>query len=110
MTRWLSPLAVALCLGPAMAEEAPPPAGEPPGLMERGAEMFLRGLIEEMGPSMRDMEGALKDLQPEVKKLMELIGDFRNYQMPEKLPNGDILIRRKPPTLPEPSPGGEVEL
>lgn len=110
MIRCLAPLALVFSLGPALAQDAAPPADEPPGLIERGVEMLLRGLIEEMGPAMRDMEGALQELQPEVKKLMELIDDFRNYQMPEKLPNGDILIRRKPPVLPGPPPGGEVEL
>ncbi|MDR0810343.1 MAG: AAA+ family ATPase [Gemmobacter sp.] len=111
MIRCLAPIALALSLGAAFAQDDPPPTSEPPGLMERGVEMFLRGLMEEMAPTMRDMEEALRDLQPQAQKLMEMIGDFRNYEMPEMLPNGDILIRRKPPALPPaPPPGGEVEL
>ena len=41
--------------------------------------------------------------------MLELMGDIRNYEMPEKLPNGDIIIRRKP-DLPAPPKEGEVEL
>ena len=110
MTRTTLLLAAALALAApaALAQEAPPEA-ETPGLMERGAEMFLRGLMNEMEPSLREMEGALKEMQPEVQKLMELMGDIRNYELPEKLPNGDIIIRRKP-SLPVPPKGGEVEL
>lgn len=111
MTRTTLFLAAALALtSPAvLAQEAPPPADEAPSLMERGAELFLRGLMNEMEPSLREMEGALKEMQPEVQKLLDLMGDIRNYEMPEKLPNGDILIRRKP-TLPAPPKEGEVEL
>lgn len=30
-----------------------------------------------------------------------MVGDIRNYEAPVKLPNGDILIRRRPEPLPE---------
>lgn len=113
MTRTTLLLAAALALtSPAvLAQEAPvpPTADEAPSLMERGAELFLRGLMNEMEPSLREMEGALKEMQPEVQKLLDLMGDIRNYELPEKLPNGDILIRRKP-ALPAPPKEGEVEL
>jgi hypothetical protein len=44
-----------------------------------------------------------------------MIGDFQNYEAPVKLPNGDILIRRKPdapvtPLAPRPGPNGEIDL
>jgi hypothetical protein len=109
MTRWLAPLFLVLALGPAQAQET---EETDPGLMKRGAELFLRGLMNEIGPELNQMQDSLRDLQPELQKLVELMGDFRNYEMPEKLPNGDILIRRKPdlhkpPILPE---GPEIEL
>lgn len=110
MTRTALFLAATLTLtAPAAFAQETTPEEESPGLMERGAELFLRGLMNEMAPSLREMEGALKEMQPEVQKLLELMGDIRNYEMPEKLPNGDIIIRRKP-DLPAPPKEGEVEL
>ena len=112
-------LASALLAAPAVAQDEAPdlPEEETPGLMQRGAEMFLRGLMNEMGPSLREMESALKDVQPEIRKLLALVDDLRNYQAPERLPNGDILIRRKPdapplvaPDGPTPPKEGEVDL
>lgn len=87
------PLALCLTLSPAWAQET---AEDGPGLMERGAELFLRGLMSEMEPGLREMEQALRLMEPELRALMELVGDLRNYEAPERLPNGDILIRRKP--------------
>jgi hypothetical protein len=74
-------------------------------LMEEGAKIILRGLLEEMGPQLSQME-----------QLARLLGDFENYQMPEVLPNGDVLIRRKaphppgPPVASGPSEGDEIDL
>jgi len=51
---------------------------------------FLEGLITEMGPALSDLQDSIKD--------------WSNYHPPEVLPNGDIIIRRKPapaPALPE---------
>lgn len=107
-----------LPLTPALAEDAPavpeaaPPAAEEeaPGLIEQGARMFLRGLIEEIGPQVDEMtagiEEAARKLGPELERLMALVDDVKNYEPPERLPNGDIVIRRKagappPPPLPE---------
>ena len=99
---------------PALAQDT-----EPPGLMERGVEMFLRGLMAEVGPEIGQMQDALKTMQPEFEKLITLMGDFQNYETPERLPNGDILIRRKagappPADLPgakdSPPPAGGIDL
>ncbi len=90
--------------------------------MEQGARLFLRGMMSEMEPALDDMQAAigelqpmLEDLGPQMAKLIEMVGDFRNYEAPVKLPNGDILIRRKPeapvtPLAPAPGPNGEIEL
>lgn len=96
--------------------EVPPPsprddmaAGK--SLVERGAEMFLRGLFEEMAPELDEMQKGLgeaaEQLGPRLRELLALVDDMRNYQAPERLPNGDIVIRRlpgapKPPPLPAP--------
>jgi hypothetical protein len=98
-------LALALCLAasPLAAQETPAPeAGEGTSLMEEGAKLFFRGLMYEMEPALNDMQSALdeigpklEELKPQILELIGLIDDFRNYHPPEKLPNGDILIRRK---------------
>ncbi|MFZ1468309.1 MAG: hypothetical protein WAT09_04940 [Paracoccaceae bacterium] len=107
-----------LIVQPAFAEE---PADPGPSLMEQGMQLMLKGLMTEMAPAFDEMDKALKeaqpllqDLGPKFAELLTLMGDLSNYETPVVLPNGDILIRRKPdPPVPlEPKPGvdGEVEL
>lgn len=103
-------LALTLTLVPATAQETE----EGPSLMERGAEMFLRGLMEEAQPALTEMERAFREIEPSLRAmgpaLQELVGmieDIGNYEAPERMPNGDILIRRKsdaPPLAPLPPP------
>ena len=121
MTRFplCTPLALALMLGlasPALTEE---PKEEGFSLMEEGAKLLLRGLMAEMEPSLDEMGKVLEDaapmlegLGPQLAELLAVMGDLRNYQAPEVLENGDILIRRKPAPLvaPKPGPNGEIEL
>lgn len=117
-------LALALCLmaAPAFAEDAPVQR-DPEGfsLMEEGAKLVLRGLmtemepaLDEMGKALSEMEPALKELGPKFQQLIAMIDDFKNYDAPEMLPNGDIIIRRNAPLLPKPDflpgPNGEIEL
>ena len=98
--------AFALMLGltPVYAEEpAPvPPTDEGWSLMERGARLLMQGLMTEMQPALDEMgkalsgiEPALREMQPALRDLISLLGDIRYYHAPEKLPNGDIIIRRK---------------
>ncbi|MBL3550644.1 hypothetical protein [Rhodovulum sulfidophilum] len=81
------------------------------GLLGEGMQMFLKGLGDELEPHMRDFAEAA---EPALARLMELIDDLDAYQLPERLPNGDIIIRRKPdaPPLPDPEarPEGEIEI
>lgn len=98
-------LVLALCLAasPLAAQEPPAPeAEEGTSLMEEGAKLFFRGLMSEMEPALDDMQSALdeigpklEELKPQILELIGLIDDFQNYHPPEKLPNGDIVIRRK---------------
>jgi hypothetical protein len=78
-----------------------------PSLMERGAEMFFQGLIEEMQPAMEDFAGMAAEIGPQVQALAQEMGpalleffekvdEIRYYQPPEFLPNGDIILRRRP--------------
>jgi hypothetical protein len=106
-----------LLVSPAAAQDAE----EQPGLMQRGAEMFLRGLMEEAEPALTEMERAFREIEPSLRAmgpalqdLVAMIEDMGNYEAPVRLPNGDILIRRKPgaPPLLPPAPAapGEIEL
>lgn len=118
---------------PGLAQDAevplpPPAAGDDTGagldLMQEGARQLLRGLMREVEPQMDEMGKALDEMgqrmgealdsaQPWVTGLMALVDDIGNYEAPELLPNGDIVIRRKPdaPALPVEKPSaGEVEL
>ena len=114
-------LALLIAATPACAKEpAPsPPAEEGWSLMERGARMLLDGLMSEMEPALDEMgralseiEPALREMEPALRELIILLGDMRYYHAPEKLPNGDIIIRRKtgPELRPEGPDGPEVEL
>lgn len=119
MKHIVSPLILALTLlaapavtGPAKAQQTPTPPEVEEGfsLMEEGAKLLLRGLMSEMEPALDEMgnalaelEPALKDLQPKMLELLALVDDLTNYAAPERLENGDILIRRKP-DAPAPPP------
>lgn len=103
------------------AEEAEEDA---PSLMERGMEMFLEGLLNEMEPALEGLEGFAQEIGPAMAEMMEQMGpaftelleridDLQNYESPEMLPNGDIIIRRKPDApefTPEAGEDGVVEL
>jgi hypothetical protein len=109
-------IALLLTLAPVHAEETPTP-GEGLNLMQEGAKLLFRGLMSEMEPALDSMGEALTEMEPALRDLMEMVGDFRNYEPPVKLPNGDILIRRKPDTPPPPgtqtpdmSPDADIEL
>lgn len=120
MTRLLPAiLALALSVAPAAAQTAEDKAE--PGdmdrgfsLLEEGTKLVLRGLMDRMEPALDDLSGelgtALRELEPALRRLAELIDDIRLYEMPEILPNGDILIRRRQPLGPPLPPGGEIEL
>lgn len=111
-------LLVILCLAtPALAED------EPPSLMERGAQMFIEGLLKEMeptldelqslagraGPAMRDF---LQSMGPKLGEILDQVEDWSVYHPPEILENGDIIIRRKADDSPpaQLGDGDEIEL
>ncbi|MEM1372993.1 MAG: hypothetical protein AAGF78_01285 [Pseudomonadota bacterium] len=99
--------------------------GDGPSLMERGMELFFEGLRQEMEPAIEGFENFAQGLGPAMAEMMQEMGpafadllervdDMSNYQSPEMLPNGDIIIRRKPEapefTAPEIGEDGAVEL
>ncbi|MCL6283162.1 hypothetical protein M3P21_06415 [Ruegeria sp. 2012CJ41-6] len=106
-------LAIALTAGLA----APVSAQEDEGrsLMDLGAELFLDGLRQEMEPTLQSLLGLADDLGPSMLSFFEEMGpafadmaqevkDWSVYEAPEILPNGDIIIRRKPELNPDPEP------
>ena len=115
-------IAFAMCLAAPLAAQE---EGEDNGLtlMERGAQLFFEGIMREMEPAMKDLEGLAERMGPEVKRfvdemgpafadLMEKIDDFSAYHPPELLPNGDIILRKKTPDemQEEPLEDGKIEI
>lgn len=87
-----------LMASPLAAEETPPSDGsEGWNMLREGSRLLLEQLFEEMGPALEELEGFVDDLNA--------------YEAPEILPNGDILIRRKPddrPATPPQEPAPET--
>ncbi len=112
--------AVVMATLPLHAQEAESDDGF--SLMEEGAKLFFRGIMEEMEPTLDDLQGFADEMQPALRSfvdemgpaLAELLGkidDLSAYHPPEMLPNGDIVLRRKIPLEPsEELPDGEIEL
>lgn len=112
------PFALGLAVLPLTAPAQEPPASPDAGqmdeglsLLEQGAQLFLRGLIEQVQPQMQEMQKGLDDFgtrmgsaldqaQPWITALSGLVDDFAYYDAPQRLANGDILIRRKPDAPP----------
>lgn len=91
-----------------------------PTLMERGLQQFFEGLLDEMEPTLDDFQSFAEGLGPAMREMMQEMGpafaelleqvdDITNYEAPEILPNGDIILRRRedapayepPPPLPD---------
>lgn len=118
-------LVLALAAVPALAQEE-----NGKSLMERGAELFFEGLRRELEPALedlRDMAGEygpamrsfFEEMGPAFMALLDEVKDWSRYEAPEILPNGDIIIRRKPDPDAQPAPDlqapdapspGEVDL
>lgn len=91
-------------------------------LMERGAQLFMEGILREMEPALEDLEGMTREIEPALRGFMQEMGpafaellnqieDFSAYHPPEILPNGDIIIRRKSKQeLAEDPPKDEIEI
>lgn len=106
---------------PAAAQDAE----DQPSLMERGAQMFLEGLMAEMEPRLDDLQGFAQEFGPAMRgffaemgpafrDLLAEVEDWSAYHPPEILPNGDIIIRRKAETPEDPpktdAPEGPIDL
>ncbi|SNR55472.1 hypothetical protein [Puniceibacterium sediminis] len=104
-------LVVTLC-APLHAQEA---EDEGFDLMREGARQLFRGLMQEMGPALDDLQELGDEMRPKMRDfaaymgpalrdLMAEVEDWSVYHPPEKLPNGDIIMRHKTPEEVEPTP------
>ncbi len=93
---------------PALAQEEENNLSRGAELLREGMGLMLEGMLEEMRPLSEDLADGWAEGWA---KLVELLADFSAYEVPVVLPNGDILIRRKEPLLPDvPGEEGEVDL
>ena len=110
---------LAFAAAPVAAQSTDAPQGR--DLMEEGAKLLLRGLLNEAEPAIRELQDLAENVGPAMQMLREEMGpalaeimsridDIGNYQPPEILPNGDIVIRRDPAAPAYVSPDGELEL
>lgn len=88
-------LALALAATPLAAQEAPdrpanPDLAEGAEMLSQGLKKLFRGLMDELEPAGEAAEAGWNDL-------IDWLGDLSAYEAPERLPNGDIVIRRKEP-------------
>ena len=105
-------LALLLLPVPALAQTPPSDADKGLSLMQQGAELLFNHMLGQVEPSLQDMAQALKEAQPKLMEILAMMDDLANYHAPEKLPNGDIILRRKTPAelKLEALPGAETEL
>ena len=98
-------VALALCLilaaAPVLAQDAPVPETQPepqpetpPALMDQ-VEGLMQKFLDRIAPQ---MEQGLNALEPEIQGFLDQMRDMVQFYPPEVLPNGDILIRRRPPS------------
>lgn len=114
--------AIALSPLPLLAQEQEGEIEEGFSLMEEGARMLFRGMMQEMEPALDDFTGMAEDIAPALDmlasemgpalmELMKTLDSVRYYQAPEILPNGDIIIRRREDApVYVPQEGEEIDL
>ena len=114
--------ALSLTAAPMAAETPDPTPEEGVDLMEEGAKLLLRGLLNEMETAIDELQGFALEFGPRMQlftqemgpafaELFEQVDDLNNYEPPVFLPNGDIIMRRRE-TAPVFEPDGvdQIEL
>jgi hypothetical protein len=85
-------------------------------LLREGSRLILEGILDDMRPMIEEARPFFEEeMLPFLETLGGLIDDLSAYERPERLPNGDIIIRRRPDhpmpeDLPEVGEDGDVEL
>ena len=102
---------------PPGADQDPAPesdSGDDSGssVFERGMESFMQNMLKEAEPHLerlgRDLGDTVNSLRPVLGDIGALMDDVKNYQAPERLENGDILIRRRADAPPPPPVGNAL--
>ena len=96
-----------------MAPDTDAPRADSGGdLFERGLESFMQNMLKEAEPHLdrlgRDLGDTVNSLRPVLGDIGTLMDDVKNYQAPERLENGDILIRRRADAPPPPPVGNAL--
>lgn len=115
-TAAISAIFLAFAPVPVMAQE-----DEPRSLMDEGMDLFFKGLRDEFSPQLEELQDLLGEVGPSMRGFVEQMGpalgalmdevkDWSRYEAPEILPNGDIIIRRKPDPAPEKEPPAEGQI
>lgn len=101
---------------PPAADQTSPQSGETDGgesgspdlgaALEKGLGSFFDDLLRDVEPQMeaigRSLGAKVNEFAPVFDDIGAMMDDLGNYQAPERLANGDILIRRKPDAPPPP--------
>ena len=85
-------LAGTLTAAPALAQSADEPPGAPDKPVSEQLEDLIRGLVESVEPALERLRDTFE--------VFERVDSVEHYKEPEILPNGDIIIRRKPDAPP----------
>ena len=105
-------LAVAGFLAQPLSAQDKAPEDDGLSLIQRGIMTLMQNVMREIGPDLdrigRDMSDSLSRFAPALDDLSVLIDDIGNYTAPERLKNGDIIIRRKPGAPPPPPIGQDL--
>ena len=110
----------ALCLSLTLATNAVAQEEDGDSLMERGAQMLLEGLLQQMEPALDDLQNLAEEIGPTLhdfvtqmgpafRDMLSEIEDWSVDEPPEILDNGDIIIRRKRGETPAP-PEHDIEI
>ncbi|MFV0411077.1 MAG: hypothetical protein ACK5LJ_15675 [Paracoccus sp. (in: a-proteobacteria)] len=74
--------------------------------LEQGIEGIMNQMFQQMMPHFDaigdELQATVNELAPALRELSSLVDDFANYQAPERLPNGDIILRRRADAPPAP--------
>lgn len=116
--RLIAALALCLVAGTASAQEEGNEFQDGLNRLQEGSRIILENLMDEMRPMIDEVRPFYEEeMLPFLRSLGDVIDDLTNYALPERLPNGDIIIRRLPDAPPledvtEPLEGteGEIEL
>ncbi|SDE64744.1 hypothetical protein SAMN05421538_10921 [Paracoccus isoporae] len=91
---------------PASADGAERPGDDPLSGLEQELNRTMDGIFRRLQPHLEglgnELAGTVNEFSPALRELSALIDDFGNYHRPERLENGDIVIRRRADAPPPP--------